>query len=124
MSQGTTLYNYVYQEYQGSKNLLTVTVNKPTNPGKKMATFYSATKTPSLGDVSLGEIPLGEGILSDSAGNPPKFRAIRGVQAANMFEFALDVFSIDLDSQWELLSLGTNMQPANVQPVQIIGSSS
>lgn len=124
MSQGTTLYNNVYEEYQGSKNILQVTVNKPTNPGMKLAKFYTATQTPSLGDVSLGEVPLGEGILSDSGTNPPKFRAIRGVQAANMFEFALDLFSVDLDSQWEILVLGANMQAANMQPIQIIRSLS
>lgn len=110
MSTGTTLYNNVYQEYQGSKNILTVTVNKPTDPGKKLAKFFNSQKTPSLGDVSLGEVPLGEGVLAVGGTNPPKFRAMRNVQPAELFESAFDLFSVDLDSQWEILCMGANIQ--------------
>lgn len=121
MTQGTNLYNNVYQEYQGAKNILTVTVNKATTPGKKEAVFYSSSKQPSLGDVSLGKVPLGEGILANGGSNPPKFRAIRTTGATSMFEFALDLFSIDLDSQWELLCVGANMQPTPGNPTGIRG---
>lgn len=119
MSRGTTLYNNVYQEYQGSKNLITTTVNKPTSPGLKLAKFYSGTATPSLGDVSLGQIPLGEGITSASANNPPKFRAVRYAQAVNIFEYALDLASYDLDSQWEILCIGANQQSTGQQAVEL-----
>lgn len=121
MSRGTTLYNNVYYEYQGSKNILTVRVNKPVDPGKKLAKFYSSTATPSLGDVSLGLIPLGEGISSSSGNNPPKFRAMRRVQPIDVFEFALDLASYDVDSQWEILLLGANEQPTTRRPTSIMG---
>lgn len=121
MSMGTVMYCNVYQEYQGSKNILTVTVNKPTNPGKKLAKFYSSTRTPSLGDVSLGLIPLGEGVSSSGGSNPPKFRAMRRVQAADMFEFALDLMSIDLDSEWEILLVSANIQSSTRRPTSIMG---
>lgn len=110
MTTGTNLYNNVYQEFQGAKNILTVTVNKPTNPGRKVAIFYDSTQAPSLGDVSLGEVPLGEGVTSQSPGQIPKFRAIRTAGATDIFEFALDMFSVDLDSQWQLLTIGVNVQ--------------
>lgn len=121
MTQGTTLYNNIYYEYQGSQSILTVRVNKPTDPGKKMAKFYSSTATPSLGDVSLGEIPLGEGISAVGGSNPPKFRAMRRVQPQEVFEFALDLASYDLDSQWEILCLGANMQPTPSRATSIMG---
>lgn len=122
-TRGTNLYNNVYYEYQGSKNILTVRVNKPIDPGKKLAKFYSSQQTPSLGDVSLGQIPLGEGITSSGGVNPPKFRAIRYVQPIDVFEFALDMASYDLDSQWEILQLGATIQPSTRQPTDIMGRS-
>lgn len=118
---GTVLYNNVYYEYQGSKTILTVSVNKPTDPGKKLAKFYSSQQTPSLGDVSLGEIPLGEGIASNGGNNLPKFRAIRYVQPIDVFEFALDMASYDLDSPWEILQLGVTLQPSTRLPTGIMG---
>lgn len=121
MTQGTVLYNNVYFEYQGSKNILTVRVNKPTDPGKKLAKFYSSVATPSLGDVSLGEIPLGEGIQATGGNNPPKFRAIRHIQPIDVFEFALDLASYDLDCNWELLVLGVNLESTTRRPVVIMG---
>lgn len=119
MTQGTTLYNNIYEEYQGAKNILTVRVNYPIDPGKKLAQFYSSTSTPSLGDVSLGEVPLGEGILADGGNNPPKFRAIRTVAPADMFEFALDIASYDLNCNWQLLLIGVNIQPTARRPTVI-----
>lgn len=122
MTRGTTLYNNIYQEYQGAKNVVTVTVNKPINPGMKLARFYDSTSTPSLGDISLGEIPLGEGVSGRGiqTRNIPKFRAMRRTQAADMFEFALDIASYDLDCQWEILVIGVNIQQTTRQPTGIM----
>lgn len=120
MSPGTNLYNNVYYEYQGAKNILTVTVNKSENPGKKPATFYSGSNTPSLGDVSLGRVSLGLGMSSDGGDNQPKFRALRRAQAIDAFEVALDVFSFNLDSQWEILVLGINILSTTRRPISIM----
>lgn len=122
MTRGTTLYNNIYQEYQGAKNIATVTVNNPVNPGKKVAKFYDSTSTPSLGDISLGLVPLGEGVsgIGIQARNIPKFRAMRRTQAADMFEFALDMASYLVDCQWELLILGANIQSTTRQPTGIM----
>jgi hypothetical protein len=110
MTRGTSLYNNVYQEFGGSKNILTVTVNKATNPGRKKARFYDPTQVPSLGDVSLGEVPLGEGVTAQTPGQLPKFRAVRSATGTDLFEFALDVFSFEANAQWELLCMGVNVQ--------------
>lgn len=121
MTQGTNLYNNIYQEYQGSKNILTQTVNHSTKPGQRLAKFYSSgNDAPSLGDISLGLIPLGEGISGNTdTNNPPKFRAIRDAQPADIFEFALDLFSFDLDSNWQILRLGPNIMATTRRPVAI-----
>lgn len=122
-TQGTVLYNNIYYEYQGSKTILTVRVNKPTDPGKKLAKFYASQQAPSLGDVSLGEIPLGEGITGTGS-LVPKFRAIRQVNSLDVFEFALDMASYDLDAQWEILCLGANIIEASTRPTGIMGIGS
>lgn len=119
MTQGTFLYCNIYQEYVGSKNIVTVRINIPTNPGKKLARFYPTGNQPSLGDVSLGQIPLGEGILPRGGSVLPKFRAIRRVQATSVFEYALDYFSVAANSQWELLIAGTNQMQTPGQPAQL-----
>ncbi len=121
MTQGTNLYNNIYLEYQGSKNIITVRVNKAVNPGKKLAKFFSSTATPSLGDVSLGEIPLGEGVTARGGASVPKYRAVRSAGASEVFEFALDLASYDANSQWELLTLGVNFQSTSRKSVSIRG---
>lgn len=120
MTRGTNLYNNIYQEYQGAKNIVTVTVNKAVNPGKRSATFYDSTATPSLGDVSLGQVPLGEGVTARGGAQTPKFRALRRTQAVDMFEFALDLASYDLDCNWQLLTLGVNIQSTPRRPTGIM----
>ncbi len=91
------------------------------NPGKKLAKFFSSTATPSLGDVSLGEIPLGEGVTARGGASVPKFRAVRSAGASEVFEFALDLASYDANSQWELLTLGVNFQSTSRKSVSIRG---
>ncbi len=111
MTEGTNLYCNVYQEYQGAKNILQVTINQALNPGRKVARFFSASgAAPSLGEVSLGLIPLGSGVVESGASDLSKFRCIRTVNPADIFEFALDYASYDADSQWELLMVGANIQ--------------
>lgn len=120
MTQGTDLYNNVYYEYEGANNILTVTVNKAVNPGKKLARFYSSTAAPSLGDVSLGQVPLGDGVLGRNGYLLPKFRALRNVQPTNVFEFSLDIASYDLYAQWQILTLGVNIQDTSNRPTGIM----
>lgn len=124
MQRGTNLYCNIYYEFQGSKSIRTITINKPVAPGQKLAKFYDSTATPSLGDVSLGEVPLGEGITARGGASVPKFRAMRRAQSTDVFEFALDIASYDVNAQWELLVLGTNLQPTTRQPTGIMGLSS
>lgn len=120
MTQGTFLYCNIYMDFTGSKNIVTARINVPVDPEKKLAVFYPTGNQPSLGDVSLGQIPLGEGILPRGGAVLPKFRAVRRVQASfSIFEYALDYFSIDTNSEWELLVAGTNMLPTPGRPVQL-----
>lgn len=120
MTQGTDLYNNVYYDYEGSTNILTVTVNKAVAPGKKLARFYSSTATPSLGQISLGQVPLGDGVLGRNGYLLPKFRAIRYVNPINVFEFALDIASYNVDDQWQMLQIGVNIQDTDNRPTGIM----
>jgi hypothetical protein len=121
MTEGTDLYCNMYFDYQGASGLQTVTINQPLNPGRKVAKFFGAAgSAPSLGTVSLGLIPLGQGVGNPDFENPAKFRAMRSSQPVNCFEFALDVFSFEVDSEWEMLCLGSNFEEVNVRPTGIM----
>lgn len=119
---GTRFSYSVFYEYQGAKNTLTKFINNPMNPGKLSAAFFSgADQDPSPGQLPLGQIPVGDGILTTNTDNPAKFRAIRRVQAIDAFEYAIDVWSEAKDAQWELLCLGANMQPIPRRATAIMG---
>lgn len=120
MTPGTNLYCNNYFEYQGAYNTLQTTVNKETTPGKKVAKFYSGSTNPSPGENSIGTIPVGDGIIPNNPNNPPKFRAMRRITTLQAFEVALDVFSVDLDCNWSLLCLGTNITNVEGQPTDIM----
>lgn len=122
MTRGSIVYCNTYLEYQGAKNILNSTINKPTAPGKKLAAFYGAQSNPSPGENSLGRIEVGDGIIPPEIGTTPvpKFRAMRRIASANVFEAALEVYSEDVDSEWGLLALGINMQDANQHPTEIM----
>lgn len=106
MSENTQLYGEVAVELYGSKTLQQVDINSQANP----ATFFIANPN-SLGDDSLGDNPLGIPINTLGIGQQslPKFRAIRKVNPVNNFEYGLNVFSNNLDDQWEILCLGANV---------------
>lgn len=123
MSRGSEVYASTYMEYQGAKGIQVSTINKPIDPGKKFAKFYGATDCPVPGESILGNIEIGDGILPPSTGNTPlpKFRAIRRVKSKDVFEAAIDVWSESVDSNWGLLLVGANLQPAKRQPTGIMG---
>lgn len=123
MTRGSMVYCNTYLEYQGSKNILNTTINKPIIPGKKLAAFYGAQTCPVPGQNSLGVIEVGDGIDPPDNGvvPVPKFRAMRRIAVQNVFEMALEVYSEDLDSEWGLLLVGANLQLATMQPTEIMG---
>lgn len=120
MTPGANVYCSTYLEYQGAKNVLKTTINQPLDPGKKVAVFYQPTTVGVPGENSLGSIPVGQGIQTTDEDNPPKFRAIRRIAAQDVFEAAFDINSESLDSQWEILCMGANMQETDRQPVGIM----
>lgn len=120
MTPGTILNCANNFEYQGAYNTLVTTVNNPINPGKKLAKFYSGSTDPSPAQNSIGTIPVGDGILPSNPDNPPKFRAMRRISTIESFEVALDVYSDELDCNWEIICLGTNYQHVDSQPTDIM----
>lgn len=122
MTPGTVLYCNNYFEYQGAYNVLQTVVNNPTGTGmqRKVAKFYSGSSTPVPGENSIGQIPVGDGIIPSNPNNPPKFRAMRRISPTNAFEVALDLTSSDLDCNWEIIQLGLNIVSDNMQPTDIM----
>lgn len=106
MTLGTILYSDVDYNYQGAEQMIRLTINSVQSP----ATFFSGNISPSLGDESLGDDPLGQGITFEQNDEDmlPKFRDIENPTLVNCFEYQLAVFSEDVDARWEMLSLGSN----------------
>lgn len=117
MMPGTNLYGNVYYEYQGAKGIQNITINETGNG----AHFYTQQVNISLGDGSLGDDPLGDGLVIDSNNQDllPKFRRITKLDLENVFEHALEIYSVDIDCQWEILNTGVNAARADAQPVII-----
>lgn len=107
MTTGSVVYGPVYMDYQGATSYQVPIINS----NDSLATFYSGSMAPSLGDSSLGDNPLGDGLTIESNDQEllPKFRVETQVTENSCFEFALEVLSIDVDSRWEILDLGPNL---------------
>lgn len=108
MTEGTTLNALALFDYQGSSGASSLVVNSPASP----ADFFQGGFSPSLGDSSLGENPLGIP-LSESENDQetlPKFRAINDVNPVNCFEYQIVYYSQEVDSRWELLAFGPSAQ--------------
>lgn len=106
MTPGTNLNAYLLSDYQGASGSQNPNVNSIASP----AQFYIGANAPSLGDYSLGDNPLGDG-LSDEENDQeqlPKFRAVLDVSQINCFEYQVILYSSDVGSRWEILAWGTN----------------
>lgn len=117
MTSGTNLYCNAYYDYQGASSIVSATIND----GTALAKTFSGSAAPSMGGSSLGDNPLGDGLTPEANDQAlvPKWRAINLVNVTNCFEYALEVCSIDADSRWELLAIGTNLSQSEQRPTFI-----
>ncbi len=115
-TQGTALLGNVYFDYQGATNILSLDLNS-----SGQIKTYIGQNAPSLGDASLGDNPLGDGLTIESNDQEelPKFRVIKDVAPTDNFEFALEILTNAIDSRWEILAIGTNVQISDAQAIEI-----
>lgn len=117
ISNGTKLNGYVRYDYQGSGGIQNPIVNSIEQP----ATYFSGLSSPSIGDGSLGDFPLGEG-LSELASDQellPKFRVINNLTPIDCFEYQIEFVSDDPYSRWEILCCGVNVETPTREPAFI-----
>lgn len=119
-TRGSQLYGTVYYDYQGSTTVLTFPVSDQSSPFTDNQIFTGVVP-PSLGDGSLGDNPLGDGLntLPDDQALLPKFRVINDVTPINCFEYALMFSSYNADDRWELICAGVNARIAEDQAAEI-----
>lgn len=116
----SNLYGGVYYDYEGATGIVSVIINDPTSilvPGQQS---FVGVVPPSLGDASLGDNPLGDGLDTepDDQALVPKFRCITGVEQVDCFEYALMIYSTNIDARWELLCTGTNASLSFAQAIE------
>lgn len=117
ITSGTKLYANVYFDYKGDTALLNLDLNSDGS-----IPTYTGGSAPSLGDSSLGDNPLGDGLTVESNDQEslPKFRIIKGVSLTDCFEYAIELYTSDLDSRWECLAAATNAQMSEANPIEIV----
>lgn len=117
MPTGTGLRSMIYYDYQGATDMRELVIGSDESP----AEFWLGNNPPSLGDSSLGDNPLGEGIIPEGgdAELVPKFRSICDVGPIDNFEYAVEIYSNEVDARWELLCFGTNARESSSEPTFI-----
>jgi len=116
---GSKLYLQLNYNYKGAKDVSIVpvhdaSINRPA--------YLFTTETSSMGDASLGDNSLGDETaesLSDES-DLTKFKSINMVPDHHVFEYQQIYYSTEVDSRWELLAVGTNMQVASTQQASFI----
>lgn len=117
---GAELYYGIYFDYQGSTALLSDSINTTEFPFQEGGIFTGQIP-PSLGDASLGDNPLGDGLstaFNDQA-LVPKFKQTNGVPQTDCFEYAIMIYSQSANARWEILAVGTNHKMSSALPVEI-----
>ncbi len=117
MNEGNELNARIYYDYQGGEDTRDLIVSSNSEPASSWLGIYP----PSLGDSSLGDNPLGNGIIPEGGNQDliPKFRAILDVDQVNCFEYAIEFYSSEVDSRWEILGFGTNVKIASQHATHI-----
>jgi hypothetical protein len=100
---GTPLTLTLNYNYLGSASQIVVPVNSDTRPA-----FLFQTPNPSLGDASLGDEPLGQGIADIGEDGLPKFKTINSVTINGCFEYQPTYSTDTANARWKLLSTGSN----------------
>lgn len=117
MTPGSNIYGNVYFDYQGAEGTQNVIVNTVQKP----AIFYQGNQVSGIGQNSLGDNPLGDGLVVEPNDQSllPKFRTICDINPTDSFEHQLEVYSIDADARWEILAIGSNLSQSPSQAVEL-----
>lgn len=107
LTAGTLLNLLMNYDYQGSTNAIGSIVNSVDRPAYLFQTALTNLGDNSLGDESLGNGGVTGGSVQDSL---PKFKVLNSLPTINCFEWQPVYYSDTVDSQWELLALGTNAE--------------
>jgi hypothetical protein len=110
---GTALTLLINYNYQGATSSVKVPINSISQP-----VYTLASSLASLGENSLGDEPLGQGGIADTANDQdslPKFKCINSLALTNVFEWQPVYYSDQADAQWEILASAVN---ATVDPDQ------
>lgn len=118
-ASSSNLYAGIYYDYEGASGLVSPVLNTSDN---LFPVTFTGVIPPSLGDQSLGDVPLGDGlnVLANDQALLPKFKVIVGVQLLQCFEYALMVYSGSASSRWEVLAIGTNQRLSISEAIEII----
>lgn len=106
MPQGSRVNGAVIYEYKGETAVQSFIINDADD---EQPEFYTGDIGISLGQSSLGDNPLGDATdIEQDQEDQSKWRKFNDVELAHVHEYQLRVYATELDSRFELLSIGTN----------------
>ncbi len=109
LSEGTILNLTVNYNYQGATAQIMAAVNSIKRPAYLFQSSVGSLGDDSMGDKSLGDETANQAISAEMQ-NLAKFKNINSLALNNCFEYQLIYSSESVNSQWEILALGTNAQ--------------
>ena len=106
ITNGTTLNTNINYEYQGFEDKIDLVISSPSD----QAFLMTGDSAPSIGDASMGDNPIGDGlsVSSNDQDKLPKFKTILQPGQTNCSEYQIEVYSEDASSRWEIICIGTN----------------
>lgn len=118
LTAGTPLNFIINYDYLGAEDRILGIINSIAQPA-----FTFGNTLASLGDTTLGDKPLGDELNTEATSNPNnlvKFRCINSLGLTTCFEFQVIYQSEALDSHWEILATGVNLDIRDIQPTFLI----
>ncbi len=105
ISGNTTLNCVINYEQDGNLTQQTFTVL-----GDDTALIGSQDKSNSLGNIPMGQSPIGSEVSASLTGLPPKFRVIKTFPRFDYYECQFSFSILGVDQNFQLLAFGLNAQ--------------
>lgn len=115
MLPNTNLYGRVRYDYLGASGIDEFELSTQA----QNATLYQPSEARVIGTSRIGTREIGGAIPEFDYNAVPKFRVINTLTQPNCFEYSTEFYSLDADSNWQILCFGTDATLSDQQAVEI-----
>lgn len=115
MLVNTNLYGRIRYDYLGATGIEEFEVST----AEQNAVLYRPDEARIIGSSIVGTREIGGAIPEFDYNAIPKFRVTNTLTEPNCFEYQTEYYSVDADSNWQILCFGTNATLSDQQAVEI-----